>query len=156
MKNATIAWGLVVVFFTTTVLFACLYLSERHTLQRTETVLDMTEKSEAELRSNVQAAIAQSDKQDAQAAAQSQASSIYGVYNCPDVQNYNQFDLRSDGTVASYFERQDGSEMLTGQKATWELDGGTVWITKNAGMQKFTVEQDDLIDSRGNRWIHTR
>jgi hypothetical protein len=41
--------------------FICL---KKHLLQRTETAFDMTKRSEAELRSNVQAAIAQSDIDD--------------------------------------------------------------------------------------------
>ena len=141
MKNATIAWSLVVVFFTTSVLFAGLYLSARHTLQRTQTALDMTEKSEAELRDNVQAAIAQSDKKD-------KADAIFGIYYCESVPGRNQVDLRSGGAAVFYY---DGGRQQAG-KTTWKLDGDTILI----GTQKFTVEQTDLIDYRGNRWLHIR
>jgi hypothetical protein len=152
MKNATIAWVLVIVFFATSVLFACLYLSERHTLQRTQTALDMTEKSEAELRSNVQAAITQSDKQETQTAAQDRFNSICGIYYC-EVENLsvNQVDLRSDGT-AVFFVRTSNAGEIPRPAKNWQLNGNVV----TAANQNFTIEQDDLIDSRGNRWIHTR
>jgi hypothetical protein len=152
MKSSITAWVLAFVFLALSILFGCLYLAERHSLQRTQTELEMTEQAAAEFKSNVEAAVNQLESQ---STAHDKASSVYGVYYCAEIQNYNKFDLRSDGTVALYLGKQDGGEMITFQKATWELVGNTVWIKKAAGIQKFTVEQDDLIDAKGNRWIHT-
>ena len=141
MKSHTIAWILVVVFFTTSILFGGLYFSARHTLQRTQIALGMTEKSEAELRDNVQAATAQSGKKD-------KAEAVCGIYYCASVSDRNQVDLRSGGAAVFYFK---GGRVQAG-KTTWKLDGDTILI----GTQKFTVEQTDLIDYRGNRWLHIR
>jgi hypothetical protein len=147
MKNATIAWILVVVFFTTSVLFAGLYLSARHTLQRTQTALDMTEKSEAELRDNVQAAVVQSDKTD-------KAEAVLGIYKCEaDTVVDGRLDLRSDGTAV--LSRWTGSRWYALPKTRWKLDDNKVTVGTQA-VKIFTIEQDDFIDSRGNRWIHTR
>jgi len=147
MKSHTLAWILVVVFFTTSVLFAGLYLSERHTLQRTRTALDMTEKSEAELRSNVQAAIVQSDKTD-------KAEAVLGIYNCQaDNVAEGRLDLRSDSTAV--FFSWTGSRWYPRPKTSWKLDENKITVGTQA-VKIFTIEQDDLIDSRGNRWIHTR
>jgi hypothetical protein len=114
----------------------------------------MTEKSEAELRGNVQAAIAQSDKQESQTAAQDRVNSVCGIYNC-EAKNVSdgRIDLRSDGTAALFVWTSSG--WYPRNKTNWKLDGNSV----NVGTQTiriFTIEQDDLIDSRGNRWIHIR
>jgi len=147
MKNATIAWILVVVLFTTSVLFAGLYLSEKRSLQRIEIALEMTEKSEAELRGNVQAAITQSDKKD-------KVNAVLGIYNCEAASVADgRMDLRSDGTAVSF--SWTGSSWHPRPKTNWKLDGNTVTVGTQA-IKIFTIEQDDLIDSRGNRWVHVR
>jgi hypothetical protein len=152
MKNPTIAWFLAVVFFSTSVLFACLYLSEKHSRQRTQTALDMTEKSEAELRSNVQAAIAQSEKQESQAAAQGKISAVSGIYRFSIFEGAGkEYDLRSDGTAKAFTESTAGF-VGSGRDTAWTMNGNIVTI----GNLKFTIEGDDLIDSRGNRWLHIR
>jgi hypothetical protein len=152
MKISTIAWILVVVFFTTSVLFACLYLSERHTLQRTQIALDMTEKSEAELRSNVQTAIAQSDKRESQAAAQDKINAVCGIYRFSIFEGAGrEYDLRSDGTAKAFKESTAGF-VGSGRDIAWTMSGNIVTI----GNSKFTIEGNDLIDSRGNRWLHIR
>lgn len=156
MKNSTIAWILVAVFSTTSILFACLYLSERHSLQRTQAALDMTEKSEAELRSNVQAAIAQSDKQESKAVAQDKVNAVCGIYYFEKTGTPDQkLDIRSDGTAVFSQVEENGYEFNV-RKMKWDLNGETVTIGDSTSWLKFTIEQDDLIDSRGNRWIHTR
>jgi len=150
MRSSTIAWIFVVILFTTSVLFACLYLSAKHTLQRTQVALDMTEKSEAELRSNVQAAIAQSEKQESQAAAQDKISAICGIYRFSIFEGAGrEYDLRSDGTAKAFTESTAGF-VGSGRDVAWTMNGNIVTI----GNLKFTIEGDDLIDSRGNRWRH--
>ena|ERR1700722_9326866 len=154
MKHLTIAWSLVCVCCVASIFLGLKLSAANKRIEQANQIMASSAASDKELRASVQASI---DSQDKQAAQQDATSSVYGVYNCPDVQNYNQIDLRSDRTAAIYLQNQDGTEMLTHQNATWELDGSTVWIKKTSGaMQKYTIEQDDLIDQRGNRWIHTR
>ena len=147
MKHSTISWILAVVFFTTSILFACLYLSEKHSRQRTQTALDMTEKSEAELRSSVQAAIVQSDKKE-------QASAVCGIYYCENVRfpNPNQVDLRSDGTAVFFVDFGGASGEKPRPKTSWQMTDDAITV----GATTFKTEQGDLIDSKGNRWLHIR
>src|ERR1700733_2683005 len=148
MKNSKIAWLLIAIFALSNIAFASLYLSEKHSLQRTQIALNMTEKSQSEFKANVQAAVDAQSKQNVQSEL---IDSVYGVYNCPDVENFNQFDLRSDGTAVFYLESQDGEERIWGRNGTWELDANTIWVKKSTGeLQRYTIEQDDLIDKRGN------
>ena len=107
----------------------------------------MTEKSEAELRSNVKAAIVQSDKAD-------KAEAVLGIYNCQaGTVADGRLDLRSDGTAV--FFSWTGSRWYPRSKTSWKLDDKKVTVGTQT-IKIFTIEQDDLIDSRGNRWIHTR
>jgi hypothetical protein len=147
MKNSTIAWLLVAVFFTTSILFACLYSSEKHTLQRTQTALDMTEKSETELRSNVQAAEAATKDNVSELAAEGRQA-LSGIYYCQQAIGKNELDMRSDGS-AVWLNDSSGQKFGTSK---WTTDGDTVTI----GGLPFKIEGSDLIDSRGNRWLHIR
>jgi hypothetical protein len=147
MKNATTAWILVVVFFTTSVLFAGLYLSERNVLQTTQTTLVTTEKSEAELRSNVQATVAVPKDNVSRLAAEGRQA-LSGIYYCQQAINKNELDLRSDGS-AVWLNGSSGQKFGTSK---WTTDGDAVTV----GGAQFKIEGSDLIDSRGNRWLHIR
>lgn len=61
-------------------------------------------------------------------------------------------DFRSDGTVISYL--LSGTSSLEYQKRSdfWTLDQDKVQI----GNSNFKIEGDDLIDSKGNRWLRIR
>jgi predicted nucleic acid-binding Zn-ribbon protein len=158
--QSIIAWTFAAIFAVTSILFASLYLSEKHSLQRTETALDMTEKSEAELRSNVQAAIDAQDKQGTQAAAQDNVSelaaegrqALSGIYYCQQAVGKNELDMRSDGSAVWLNE---GSNQ-NGWPATWTTDGDTITVITGSRTENFKIEGADLIDARGNRWLHIR
>jgi hypothetical protein len=147
MKNSTISWILVVVFFTTTVLFAGLYLSERHTLQKAQTAFDLAKKSEAELRGSIQAAQAVAKDNVSQLAAEGRQA-LSGIYYCQQAVVKNEVDLRSDGSAVWL---NDSSGQKFGS-AKWTTDGDTVTV----GATQFRIEGSDFIDSRGNRWLHIR
>ncbi len=147
MKNSAIAWILVAIFFTTSVLFAYLYLSERHTLQRTRAALEMAEKSEAKLRSNVQAEEAVAKNNVSELAAEGRQA-LSGIYYCQQANYQNELDMRSDGS-AVWLNDSSGQKLGTSK---WTTDGDTVTV----GRAQFKIEGSDLIDSRGNRWLHIR
>lgn len=136
-----------VVFFTTSVLFAGLYLSERHALQRTQTALVTTAKSEAELRSNVQAEVAVAKDNVSQLAAEGRQA-LSGIYYCQQAINKNELDLRSDGS-AVWLNDSSGQKFGSSK---WTTDGDTITV----GGVIFKIEGSDLIDSRGDRWLHIR
>jgi hypothetical protein len=151
MKNSTIAWILVVVFFATSVLFCCLYLSEKHSLQRTRAAFDIAQKSEAELKSHAQeAATASKDTVAAYAAEGRQALS--GIYYSEQARHQgvyaDELDLRSDGSAVLLNEAS--SQKV--QASKWTTDGDNITV----GRMQFKIEGSDLIDSRGNRWLHIR
>lgn len=149
-----IAWGCAAILALTSILFAFLHSSERNSLQRTEAALDMAKKSEAASSSSVKAAIPQSDALGGQRS-QDVANSVYGVYFCREC-NVNKMDFRSDGTVA-FFVQSNRRENQRVADAGWKSDGNTVTMSRTIlNQQNFTIKQDDLIDSRGNRWVHIR
>lgn len=148
---------LAITFASTTLIFAGLFVHEHKALDRTAQALKMEADAAQELKQSVQAAIADQDKQYATQTAQDKFASFFGVYNCPDVQNENQIDLRSDGTAIFYMQTQGGDERIWGKSGTWEMDGSNIWIKKGSGQpQRYASEQGDLIDRRGNRWLHVR
>jgi hypothetical protein len=138
---------LVVVFFTTSILFAGLYLSERHTLQKAQTAFDLAKKSEAELRSSIQAAEAATKDNVSELAAEGRQA-LSGIYYCQQAVVKNEVDLRSDSSAVWL---NDSSGQKFGS-AKWTTDGDTVTV----GAARFKIEGSDLIDSRGNRWLHIR
>jgi len=126
-----------------TVALAVLVVAEHRQLQRTKSALQMTESELAEFRTNVQKAIAADDQKTEQ---KSHIEAVCGIYNA-DVPGKSQMDLRSDGTAFYYYQNGQPAG-----KTRWTLSGDAVMV----GVSKFTPEQSDLIDSRGNRWIHVR
>jgi hypothetical protein len=142
-----IAWVCAAFFAVTSILFACLYLSEIQSLQKTQTALVMSEAASAELRKNVQD-VQNALRQNVQKAVTRE--SVCGIYSCNYNGNDEQVDLRSDGRAVFFIWSSSG--WWPRAKTNWELDGNTV----TAGDQKFTIEGVDLIDSRGNRWLHIR
>ena len=126
-----------------TVALAVLVMAEYRQLQRTKNALQMTESELAEFRTNVQKAIAADDQKTEQ---KSHIEAVCGIYNA-DVPGKSQMDLRSDGTAFYYFQNGQPAG-----KTRWTLSEDGVMV----GDSKFTPEQSDLIDSRGNRWIHVR
>jgi hypothetical protein len=156
-----IAWICAAIFAVTSILFACLYLSEKHSLQRTETALqrietalDMAEKSEAELRSSVQAPEAVAKDNVSELAAEGRQA-LSGIYYCQQAIWENELDLRSDGS-AVWLNDSSGQKLGTSK---WETDGDTVTVGGSqftVGGSQFKIEGSDLIDSRGNRWLHIR
>jgi predicted nucleic acid-binding Zn-ribbon protein len=123
-------------------------LSTRATiLQRTQIALDMAEKSEAELKSSVKTAdITAKDNVSELAAEGRQALS--GIYYCQQANYRNEIDLRSDGSMG--WLNDSSGQKLGASK--WTTDGDTITIDSS----KFKIESSDLIDSRGNRWLHIR
>ncbi len=144
-----IAWVCAAFFALTSILFACLYLSEEQSLQKTQTALAMSEAASAELRKNVQAAEAR-DKVSELAAEGRQILS--GIYYCQQAININELDLRSDGS-AVWLNDSSGQKFGT---AKWTTDGDTVTVETASRTDNFKIEGTDLIDSRGNRWLHIR
>ena len=66
----------------------------------------------------------------------------------------NKIELRSDGTAyRSRLLGDYGEQEMNKIKSTWTLNENVATISD--GM-KFTIEGDDLIDSKGNRWLRTR
>lgn len=99
--------------------------------------VQMTKESSEELTKNVQAAI---DSQE-----------IAGLYEWkpPYSSHYQELDLRSDGT--GQFDNGQGSRSSS---ANWLKNlNGSITIGRQG---TFKVENGDLIDQRGNRWIHIR
>ena len=147
MKSHTIAWVLVVVFFTTSIVFAGLYLSERHTLQRTRTALDLAKKSEASAQASQ---VAENDDISRLAAEGRQALS--GIYYSEQARHLgvykDELDLRSDGS-AVWLNDSSGRKI---EDSKWTTDGDNITV----GKTQFKIEGSDLIDSRGNRWLHIR
>ena len=112
----------------------------------------MTEAALAELKDSVQKAVAvgdqQADKADQRADQQARVEAVIGIYTCDaNTLGKNKMDLRSDGSAFWFFDNGQPAG-----KTRWTFDGSAV----NVGASKFTTEQSDLIDSRGNRWIHVR
>jgi len=66
--------------------------------------------------------------------------------------NPNQVDLRSDGTAVFFLDFGGTTGESPRPKTNWEMNDDTVTV----GTTKFKIEQGDLIDSRGNRWLHIR
>jgi hypothetical protein len=149
MNNSTSARVLVFALSITSILFACLYLSERHALQRTQTARDLAGKSETELRGSVQAATARSDRQESPAGAPDNLKAVCGIYRFSIYEGEGrEYDLRSDGTAMAFTESL-GGYVGSGRDATWTVNDNIVTI----GNSIFTIEGDDLTDSKGNRWV---
>jgi DNA-directed RNA polymerase subunit RPC12/RpoP len=142
-----IAWGCAAFFAVTSILFACLYLSEKHSLQRTETALAMAENSEAELKSNVQATEAVAKDNVSELAAEGRQA-LSGIYFCQQVNYKNELDLRSDSS-AVWLNDSSGQKLGASK---WTTDGDTITVNES----HFKIEGSDLIDSHGNRWLHIR
>jgi hypothetical protein len=151
-----LAWILAVVFFTTSILFAYLYLSEKQTLQKTQAALaraalDMTKKSEAELKNNVQAAEAVAKENVSELAAEGRQA-LSGIYYSEQARHQgvykDELDLRSDNS-AVWLHDSSGQKL---EDSKWTTDGDNITV----GKTKFKIEGSDLIDSRGNRWLHIR
>jgi hypothetical protein len=146
-----IAWGCAALFALTSILFACLFLSEKHSLQITKTALDMAEQSEAELKSNVQVAEPVAKDNVSELAAEGRQA-LSGIYYCQQAINKNELDMRSDGS-AVWLNDSSGQKFGT---AKWTTDGDTVTVGTASRTDNFKIEGTDLIDSRGNRWLHIR
>jgi hypothetical protein len=147
MKNAPIAKVLAVMFFTTSILFACLYLSEKHALQTGRAAVDADKKSEAKLKSSVQAAEASTKDRVPELAAEGREA-LSGIYYCQQVVSRNELDLRSDSS-AVWINASSGQKLGTSK---WTSDGDSLTV----GTVKFKIEGSDLLDSRANRWLHIR
>jgi len=146
-----IAWGCAALFALTSILLACLFLSEKHSLQITKTALDMAEQSEAELKSNVQVAEPVAKDNVSELAAEGRQA-LSGIYYCQQAINKNELDMRSDGS-AVWLNDSSGQKFGT---AKWTTDGDTVNVGTASRTDNFKIEGTDLIDSRGNRWLHIR
>lgn len=110
-------------------------------LDRTRIALSMTESNLSEFKANATAASAADDQK-------AGIEAVAGIYGCDALPTHNQVDLRSDGT-AVYLSDQG---RILGGKLQWVIDGKSITI----GSARFTVEGNDLIDYRGNRWLHIR
>lgn len=141
-----IAWGCAVFFALSSILFAFRYLSEKKSLQKTEIALAMTEKSEAKLKSSVQA-VETVAKDNVSELASELVPALSGIY----LRNGRSIgmDLRSDGTAYNCFE---SGQIISNSKRQWKTDGDTVTVATS----QFKIEGSDLIDAQGNRWLHLR
>jgi hypothetical protein len=83
----------------------------------------------------------------AELAAQGKAA-LSGINYCEQVVGRDKLDLRSDGS-AVWMNERDGQKLGS---AKWTTDGSTVKI----GFAEFKIEGSDLIDGKGNRWLHIR
>jgi hypothetical protein len=117
------------------------------TLQGTQIALDTAEKSEASLRGSVHAADTIAKDNVSELAAEGRQA-LSGIYYCQQAINKNKLDMRSDGS-AVWLNNSSGQKFGT---TKWTTDGDTVTV----GSSQFKIESSDLIDSRGNRWIHVR
>jgi hypothetical protein len=43
----------------------------------------------------------------------------------------------------------------SGTPATWTLEGNKIYVDHDGKRWTYKIEGDDLLDSRGNRWIRT-
>ena len=138
---------LAITFASTTVLFAGLYIHEQKVLDRTQAALKVEDSSTEELKQNVQVAIIAQDKQD-------KIEAICGIYEYSQIEGAGrEYDLRSDGTAIKLRESENAGFIRQGKNTEpWSLSGNMVTI----GNMQFTIEGEDLIDSRGNRWMHER
>jgi hypothetical protein len=79
-------------------------------------------------------------------------NSVCGVYYCGDVTGgANQIDIRHDGTSVFYIAIQNGTE-LPQVTTTWHFSGDSLLL----GARQFKMEDTDLIDPQGRRWLHIR
>jgi len=94
---------------------------------------------------------AEAARESLQAASTVQA--IAGLYEFKDPnvnnQGYQELDLRSDGSGT--FDQGFGGRP---RKLRWEKNGASAIIVQSFGDMK--IENGDLIDHRGNRWLHIR
>lgn len=88
--------------------------------------------------------------QDVQAAIDSQE--VAGIYECklPYNEEYQKIDLRSDGR--GLFD--NGYSSGRGSPISWKKVAGNKIDVDRHG--QFKLEGMDLIDDRGNRWLHIR
>jgi len=56
-------------------------------------------------------------------------------------------------TVLTVDLRSDGSALDSGTPATWMLEGNKIYVDHDGKRWTYKIEGDDLLDSRGNRWI---
>ena len=80
----------------------------------------------------------------------SRVKTFCGIYSPNFRYNDQRVDLRSDGSAV--ISIWTGNDWLPQSKPNWKLDGNTVTV----GESEFKIEGSDLIDSRGNRWLHIR
>ena len=114
---------------------------------KTQSALDMLEKSEATLKSSVQTADTTVNDNVSELAAEGRQA-LSGIYYCQQAIVRNEIDLRSDGSMV-WLNDSSGQKFGVSK---WTTDGDTITI----GNSQFKIESSDLIDSRGNRWIHIR
>jgi hypothetical protein len=79
--------------------------------------------------------------------------SVSGIYSVDAYKNfirYKKFDLRSDGT-GIYLRDIGGYQRRIGQ-FQWSFTNGAVILNGST----YKLENDDLIDEQGNRWLHIR
>ena len=143
MKPQTTWQAISAVLALIVLLLAVALTSTRSHLKRTIVAMQMTEATLAELKENVQKAVAAEDQKSDQ---QARLASIIGVYRS-NVLGNNQVDLRSDGTAYWFYEG-----VQSAGKVRWTMEGNIITV----GTVKFTQEQADLIDTRGRRWVHVR
>jgi hypothetical protein len=104
---------------------------------RLQKALEMTDASHEEFRKNVEAAVASQE--------------IAGLYEFKPAysQRFQELDLRSDGS--GIFDKGNGGTV--GHIQWKKLDDAQLNIDR---VGRFKIENGDLIDERGNRWLHIR
>jgi len=104
---------------------------------RLQKALEIADASHDELRKTVEAAVA--------------AQEVAGLYEFSPAysQRYQELDLRSDGS--GIFDKGNGGAI--GHIKWTRLDDAQLNIDR---VGRFKIENGDLIDERGNRWLHIR
>lgn len=118
-----------------------LWRSEAHRLKsenaKLEERAESAEKSKAQLTKDAQ-----------ESGASHEIAGLYKWYNPPQA-NFWRFDLRTDGT--GQFDNGYGGHPIP---ASWKkVSPQKIEIEKHG---QFKTENGDLIDDRGNRWLHVR
>ena len=83
---------------------------------------------------------------------QAALDAITGIYK-PDVavKSWSKIDLRSDGSAMVFLGSSE-----RGQSGAWTFASKSVSVSSRNRQETFTVEGDDLIDSKAHRWLHIR
>ena len=83
-----------------------------------------------------------------------QMSLVAGIYRFakPNTDRTEKMDLRSDGTAQTSYYYDNSSSPMGKQNVNWSAAAGVVTVNDLI----FKIENEDLIDADGNRWLRVR